>query len=683
VNFLYPSFLFGFLAVSIPIAIHLFNLQKPVKILFPNVKFLKEVQQSTSNKLKLKHLLILLSRICFIIFLVLTFAQPFLLNKDSGNMKGKPFVSVYLDNSFSMQNELNQEKAIDIGVKSIQQLTELFPGTTSFGFLTNDFEGKDQYFRNKDKLNERISEINYSNNYRLASAVLKRQHKDLLGQSAENKHVLWFSDFQKSTFGDLSSLKFDSTINYHFVPIQNPDISNVSVDSVWLSNPLVKAGENNTLEVNLFNSGNKEVRELSMKLYIDNIQVSSTVIDIKAGSFSKASFVFNISGEGQKKASIRFEDYPVIFDNEYFLTLNVSPKINVLHLYDNGGANISNVYSNESIFEATNNRSGDFDYSKIANTNLIVFDGIKTISPALLKPLKDFIEQGGSLVVFPNKEADRKSYENFTLQFQLQNPEWVKPDTSQKIAYEMMAPDFSNPFFNNIFEKKDSRMLMPYAFPVVKWGRRGVPLLRYKNSEIYLSSNPVGKGTIYLATAPLEEALTNIQRHSIFVPLMYKIAFNSIVSSERLSFSFQEPVVAVDLEEEKDQPNTVYHLEAKELSVIPAQWRTGGKLMLDLPYEQMRAGFYDLKSNGKIYKTVAVNYDKRESKMTCYSVEELKEATKNYKNIKIYNPETSSQFADSFRQNNLGTPLWKYFLIGALLFLLIEILLIRLSVRWF
>jgi hypothetical protein len=677
VNFLYPQFLFGLLAVFIPIVIHLFNLQKPRKVLFPNVKFLKQVKQSTSNKLKLKHLLILLSRICFIIFLVLTFAQPFLINKDSGNMKGTPFVSLYLDNSFSMQNELAQDKALDVGVKSIQQLTELFPGTTSYGFLTNDFEGKDQYYRNKDKINERISEINFSNNYRKASDILQRQEQSLLLQGAKNKHIVWFSDFQKSTLGDLSSLSFDSTVNYHLVPIQNTDISNVSVDSTWLSNPLVKAGENNTLEVNLLNSGSKEVRELTVKLYIDNIQVSSAVVDIKPDSYSSASFVFNINGEGQKKAFIRFEDYPVVFDNDYYLTLNVSPKINILHLYDKDGSYISNVYSNETIFEPNNSRSGDFDYSKIASANLIVLDGVNTISAALLKPLKDFVEQGGSLLVFPDKDSDKKSYENFASQFQLLPPELVKPDTTQKLASELLPPDFSNPFFNNVFEKKDSRMAMPFAYPSVKWGRRGDAILRYKNSDPYLSSVSFGKGTLYLSASPIENESTSFHKHSLFVPVMYKIAFNSIVSAERLSYSFQEATIPVDLNNEKILPNAIYTLEAKDFNMIPAQWMSGGKLVLDLPSEQMRAGFYDLKLNGKTEKSIAVNYGKKESKMDYYTQDELKKITEKYKNVKIYNAETSDQFVDSFRQDNIGTPLWKYFLVGALLLLMVETLLIR------
>ncbi len=677
-NFLYPQFLFGLLAVAIPIAIHLFNLQKPRKVLFPNVRFLKQVQQSTSNKLKLKHLLILLSRICFIAFLAITFAQPFLVSKDAGNFKGKPFVSVYLDNSFSMQNELEQEKALDVSVKSIQQLTDLFPGTTSYGFLTNDFEGKDQYFRNRDKLNERISEINFSNNYREAAAVLKRQHQVLQAQGAENKHLLWFSDFQKSTLGDLSVLNFDSTIHYHFVPVRNTEIANVSVDSLWLTSPLVKAGENNSLEVNLHNSGMKEVRELTVKLYIDNIQVSSAVVDIKPGGYAKTSFVFNISGEGQRKASVRFEEHPITFDNEYFFTLNVSPKINILHLHDGEGTYVSNVYSNESIFEATTNRSGDFDYSRIATTDLLVLDGVSVIAPALLRPAKDFVEKGGSLLVFPSRRIDQKSYDAFASIFQFPAPVALKQDTSRKSTYELNSPDFENPFFSNIFEKKEARMLMPYAFPSVQWGRKGEVLLRHKNAEPFLSVVNMGKGKVYLASAPMDQDWTNLPKHSFFVPLMYKIAFNSIISAERLSFSFQEPTIEVDMGETGPKAsNTVYALEGKDFKILPAQWAAGDKLILDLPSEQMRAGFYELTLEGKSKKTIALNYGKKESQMAGYTQEELQKLAETHKNIKIYSSETSDQFADSFRQDNLGTPLWKYFLLGALLFLMIEILLIR------
>ena len=76
-KFAYPEFLYALFAIAIPIIIHLFNFRKFKKIYFSNVEFLKEVQQETQAKSKLKHLLILLSTILAIAFLVFAFAQPF------------------------------------------------------------------------------------------------------------------------------------------------------------------------------------------------------------------------------------------------------------------------------------------------------------------------------------------------------------------------------------------------------------------------------------------------------------------------------------------------------------------------------------------------------------------------------------------------------------------------------
>ena len=75
-QFIYPGFLFGLLAIGIPILIHLFNFRRFKKILFTNVKFLKEVKQQSQKQRNLKHLLVLAARILAISALVFAFAQP-------------------------------------------------------------------------------------------------------------------------------------------------------------------------------------------------------------------------------------------------------------------------------------------------------------------------------------------------------------------------------------------------------------------------------------------------------------------------------------------------------------------------------------------------------------------------------------------------------------------------------
>jgi hypothetical protein len=677
-NFLYPSFLFGLLAISIPIIIHLFNFQKPKKVLFTNVKFLKVVKENTSTRLKLKHLLILLSRIGFILFLVLAFAQPFIESKNSEAIKGDQQVSLYLDNSFSMENELEDGKAIDIGVKSIEALTSLYSPNTKYTLLTNEFEGKDLFFRNKEKILERTTEIKPSNVFRdLRSVYLREiQTTERLSSNSTQK-IFWFSDFQKSTSGDLSKLNLDSVNQFYLVPIQNKKSSNVFIDSVWLTTPFLKQQENNTLEIQVYNDGDKDIKDLTLKFYIDNTQVSTASVNIPAKTGAKTNFQFNINKEGQKKCKITFEDYPINFDNEYYFILNVSPKIKILHLFDEENKYLSDVYTNEDIFSIQNDKIGQFDYSLIPVSNLIIIDAVRSIPASLVEPLKLFLRSGGSILFIPSDKADQPSYEKFFTDFSLPKVSIVKTDTaSQKVNYQMLPPDLNNPFFKNIFDKSTSGKIdMPFAFPKMQWSGKGQGLLTLKNNTPFLSVFDFDKGKIYLESTPMENAYTNFQNHSIFVPVLYKIAFNSISESERLSYSLQEGVINVDLSE-KDVPQ-IYTLTSDNFKVIPDQRVIGRKLIIELPKEHMKAGFYELTANNVTERILAFNYGKEESHLEFFSSEDLKKAFSQYKNVHIYDVKSSNEFITGFKKDNIGIPLWKYSLILSLIFLLIEILLIR------
>ncbi|HIP32508.1 MAG TPA: hypothetical protein EYG86_07090, partial [Crocinitomicaceae bacterium] len=102
-KFLYPEFLWAFLVLLIPIIIHLFNFKRYKTLYFSSLSFVKHVDQKTKSTKSLKHLLILLSRLLAFIFLVLAFAQPYFSKNDATTQSLDSVVSIYIDNSFSMQ----------------------------------------------------------------------------------------------------------------------------------------------------------------------------------------------------------------------------------------------------------------------------------------------------------------------------------------------------------------------------------------------------------------------------------------------------------------------------------------------------------------------------------------------------------------------------------------------------
>src|SRR5258708_26910870 len=99
-NFVFALFLCALPAFWIAIIIHLFNFGKTTRIFFSNTRFLRQVRQETTQKRKLKQYLVLASRLLFLFFLVMAFAQPFLPSREQVT-SGRE-VTLYLDNSYSM-----------------------------------------------------------------------------------------------------------------------------------------------------------------------------------------------------------------------------------------------------------------------------------------------------------------------------------------------------------------------------------------------------------------------------------------------------------------------------------------------------------------------------------------------------------------------------------------------------
>src|SRR6202000_801294 len=102
-HFLYPAFLFALISLAIPILIHLFNFRKYQKVYFSNVQFLKEINEQQSSRRNLKERLILAARLLALFFLVLAFTRPYISNQHSENAGSQQLVSVFVDNSYSMQ----------------------------------------------------------------------------------------------------------------------------------------------------------------------------------------------------------------------------------------------------------------------------------------------------------------------------------------------------------------------------------------------------------------------------------------------------------------------------------------------------------------------------------------------------------------------------------------------------
>ena len=722
-SFVYPQFLFGLLALAIPIIIHLFNFRRTKKIYFSNNLFLKNVKEATTSKLKVKHLLILMARLLFITFLVLTFAQPYIPgeNENAGE-NGDRLVYIYLDNSQSMSSEVASNlRGIDLGVNYIEEIIKLYPKNTRYKLLTNDFGSFSRVPKSDTEVLEQTTELSLTG----AARTLDEVHSKIVNDfqtsqqwnlSDEEPDIYWITDFQKSTFGNLSEVAVDTSYQVNVIPISSSYRSNVFVDSVYLANPFVLAEERNELHVRMRNDGPEAVEDLIVRLLINGQQVANASTDISANGSSTMNFTLNFPLEQQNRCQLVFEDFPVVFDNEFFFTLNLGDKINVLEIRSPNlpysaaeGTNISKVYANDVIFNFSSYSISNLDYSLIEEADLLVLNevggSVNNAGSAILPYIQNFLANEGHVLFIPPPTADvtflRDVLGNNVIQAQrIDNTDTTQSGNVVLREVPLANLDLANPFFTDMFESEGERFQMPIATRLISHNLRGEALLAYETGEPYLLSLSNAQirsgGQVYLFTTPLRQGYTTLYRHAIFVPIMYRLASLSKSLNKKLYYSVDETTITVETNEFEDttvaensatgglnQPS-IYELVQDEQKIIPVQRQVGQRLLMEIPQNLLQPGFYNLSvanENGAeaapSLQTLSFNIDKKESLIDQYEISELETLFENNDHIKIFEATDVDSFVEEMTAQQASLSLWKYALLLALLFLLAEVLLIR------
>lgn len=707
-SFVYPQFLWGLLALSIPIIIHLFNFRRTRRIYFSNNAFLKNVKEATTSKLKVKHLLILLARLFFIAFLVLTFAQPFLPGSAGDDASANKLVYLYLDNSLSMESELaSGVRSIDQGASIVEEITTQYPRNTQYKLLTNEFNKFSRVPKNSEELSELVAGVELTSISRTADEIMSKvrsdqQSSDLQGATPADvsTELYVISDFQKSTLGSLAPLKEDTATRVNLVPVVNSFTNNLFVDSVYLENPFMLADQANELTVSVRNQGRERVNDLIVRLLINGQQVANASLNINPFSSSTLQFPLNFPLEASNRCQLVFEDYPATFDNEFYFTINLGDKISVLEIAqsEKGTSNVARVYANEELFNFQSFSINNLDYSLIEGADLLVLNEIGSVSEetrqAITPYIRQYLDNGGHLIFVMPATGNIAFLQQITGNQGLIAERVPLPDSATTPSSTLANPDLANPFFSNMFEGEDANFEMPTALPLVDHNLRGEAYLRYRTGDPYLLALrdvATSAKQIFVFTTPLRQEFTSIYRHGIFVPVMYRLASMSKSLEIPLYYSVEQPVVALKVGQLENRQTTqetdqqsIYKLRHEDQEVIPLQRIANQRLIMEIPQDVVEAGFYDLvrsqeatAADSSQQITLSFNVDEKESQVAPYSLNEISTEIDNAPHVSLYEAEDVETFTAQLQNKNDQRSFWKYALVLALFFLLVEVLLIR------
>jgi hypothetical protein len=668
--YLYPSFLWALLGLSIPIIIHLFYFKRFKKVYFSNTKLLKEIKEETSSRNRLKNLLVLLMRCLAIASLVFAFAQPFIPKSDNINL-GEKHVSVFVDNSFSMMAELQNVPLLELAKERAREIVNAYGPNDKFQILTHEFDGKYQRLISKDDALSTIDAIKEVPSVNDLSNVLKRQNSVLKGETRISYIV---SDFQK-TITDLEAWR-DSSMLINLIPIQSNVQKNVSIDSAWFDTPVPILNQNNKLLVRIKNHGESEADGLKITFTIDGQEKPVGVKSIPANSVLIDSINVSITKAGQKQAKISIVDYPILFDDEYYISFEIPEKINILVLNEK----ISNTYlralfNGISYFNLEEQFINQVQYQKFNDYQLIVLNDLVQISSGLSAELGKYIKGGGKVLVFPDQNADLTTYNSFISSINA-SPYISKQEQMAEVG-NINLQEF---IFKDVFEINRSNIKLPTVqsyYNLSQSGSGGETILNFRNGSSYLEKFKIESGQLYLCASPLNEDMNNlVQNAEIFVPMLYKIAIAKNIP-DKISYTIGSDK-NIEIENNGQNSGEVIYKIKGNNEFIPGQINLGKKIMLDIGNQILVPGYYDIMLGDEIVKNVAFNLNRKESDLSLTNNGELNEKIQLNSSFSIIDKDAQYGITELLKQKDVGIPLWKYFIIAALLFLLIEMLLIRL-----
>jgi hypothetical protein len=655
-SFSNPSFLWGLFALGIPILVHLFNFRKTVRVYYSNTRLLQQLREETTQKRKLKQLLVLAARLLFLFFLIIAFAQPFVPAGVSGS-RAKNKV-LYIDNSLSMSAPAaDKTRALDGAIQMGQGLLAVFPPDTRFRVLTNDFSPFSNRFRSGPEAADALATLRLSPVNRTAAEVAAR-----IESLSGSEDVFWISDFQKSTWGAVQPA-FDSARHWHLVKMPLRQTANVFVDTLFLDRPFAAANETNTLRVKLRNSGNTPVEGMVVKLAVGRRQEATATVNIDAMSAQTVSFDLSDNYPGRGRGTVTFSDFPISFDNTFYFALNQRQPLRMVEIKGPAAtARVQAVFANQSLFSLVSFQSANVEYGSLTGADLVVLNEVPRLDPGLAAALAAHQQAEGKLLLIPARQADFNSYHPLFPR----HPFTVVKDGRRM---EIERPDTRNPFFQRVFEEQSANVLMPAATPLLRAGATAVPLLQFKDQTPFLSQ----AGNTFLLASSLQDADTDFSRHALFVPVFYRLAATGRRHEGAPYYTTGQSVISLPLETRSQEPVRL----AGEQEWVPAQRRENTAVVLELPAFFVQAGFYDVLTGADTVGLLAFNPPAAESVLDSWDADELEKRLAPAHNVAFLQAADAASFGNEIKERYLGRPLWREALLLALAFLLAEVLLIR------
>lgn len=664
--FLTPLFLIGLLAALIPVAIHLIRREKPPKVMFSTIRFLKKTSKKLVLFQHLQQIALLLLRAAVIVLLVLAFARPLFNQSVARLLDADPQSAVILlDLSMSMrwQDNFDQAKAEALAV------VDRLSGGDELGLIA--FSGAAEVVRELDTEDGQLRELiesfdepgfgstRYYPNLRLADQMLEDSRY-------ENRAIYLISDFQEVGLqGADESWKLAPGVALYLIDVGSADSENLVLTDVRSPEQLLEDSAQQQILARVRSTGTQYLGSGEVSLSLNGQMVDRRPVDLTDRSEQVVTFAVDFEAEGDYVGEIRIAGDDFADDNAYYFTVDVLPKINVLlvngeasdNWFDDEGHwfGLAVSSTDSSPFSLQTIDPAELSAAAMRQSDVVALLNVGELTSSQAAALGEYVVNGGSLLIAPGDRVDERAFN--------QQLGEISPARLEQVGllgrddYLVIADyDRRHPILRPLGSDWSARFQGHWRLTPSEDAK---VLMQFDNTEAALVENDVGEGKVLLFASSLDLEWNNLALQGLFLPFVHE-TLRHLVRSEAGQSAY----------EIGDSINLAQFVSDAEVVVQDANGRSVSLEANNLQ-RATSPGLFTATS-GAVSRRYAVNILPEESNFTRVATSTLYDA--------VVNPDTSplqsreAQTAQLIEELENPQRLWWWILTLVMVLLLVEVL---------
>lgn len=432
-TFVHPWMLWGLLAGSIPIIIHLLNKRRYKPVPWAAMRFLREAIRVNARRIQIEDVILMLLRSLTFILVALAFALPIYRGRLLAGRQPHVCAVILMDDSYSMNyvdGETSRfERAREVARKLVGRLRRgdsvsiiMMSGRPRRLFREPTFD--------LDLARDLIGRLECSYAASGADKALAMAREDVARARQSSRLLYIISDFQKGLLAKPACLAhlnaLEKEARLFAVPVGEGYESNLAVTALETEAGVVAVGVPTTVHARVRNFGRSAQQDYPVELYIDGKRRDRRWVNIDPGAEVDVTFLAEFRQAGQHALEIRLPADSLATDNARYRVVDVRRKVPILLISGEVSAGDrvgATEYvgmalapgwlvgeTDEDHLSPVRVNGSSFPAKEIERYPVVFLINVPVLRPSQVAALEHYVAQGGGLMIIPGDRIDVRFY---------------------------------------------------------------------------------------------------------------------------------------------------------------------------------------------------------------------------------------------------------------------------------